>query len=635
MGKWKIEIDGVFKDFADDLKFRVSFTSGTGMLNAENPMHDLSIQDGALDPQKIKFIPRGWALNGSLNAGEGDESQTNFHSRKKALLKALNARASQKIGDPLTPLKIKYTGATDDKNIFAYYDGGLNDGPDSERNGPFTQRGQLRFISPNPFFYATAESSESIDVNNSATFRLVARRNGDASVPIWDSLGPPNVAGTYFAMNSIANDDTYIYFGGQFDNFDNIANADNIVRMNKLTDVFSALSTGANSTVWAMAIAPNGDLYAGGAFGTIGGVAASNIGKWDGSVWTALGSGLNGIVEDIIIDSNGDLIVAGQFTTAGGSSANRIAKWDVSASSWSTLGTGFNNVVRKVLFDGNGNLYAGGAFTTADGNPVNRLSIWDGSTWEVAGEPDNSVEALTIDNAGDIYAGGAFTTIGGVSASRIAKFNGSVWSPLASGASGTIFDLFEVNGLIYAGGGFNTIGEIDARNLGIWNGSVWVSADIAFAVAKTVRAVRLDNDNIYIGSTSSVAQNFSGHKTIAYSGSAKAYPYFTIKRVGGTSAKLLSMHNETTNAILYFNYDLLDGETITIDLRPDSIGVTSDFKGNIPNAILPNSDTGQFYLTGGNGSGNNDNVITAFVDEVGSPTMTANIFYTVAYLSQD
>ena len=44
--------------------------------------------------------------------------------------------------------------------------------------------------------------------------------------------------------------------------------------------------------------------------------------------WSALGSGMNNNVHALAIDASGNLYAGGDFTTAGGVSANRIAKWD-------------------------------------------------------------------------------------------------------------------------------------------------------------------------------------------------------------------------------------------------------------------------------------------------------------------
>ena len=79
-----------------------------------------------------------------------------------------------------------------------------------------------------------------------------------------------------------------------------------------------------------------GNLYAGGFFTTAGGVSANYIAKWDGSSWSALGSGIDNLVLALAVDGAGNLYAGGSFTTAGGVIANNIAKWD--GSGWSALG---------------------------------------------------------------------------------------------------------------------------------------------------------------------------------------------------------------------------------------------------------------------------------------------------------
>jgi hypothetical protein len=117
-----------------------------------------------------------------------------------------------------------------------------------------------------------------------------------------------------------------------------------------------------NGEVHALAVSGN-DLYAGGLFSTAGGSAATNIAKWNGSIWSALGSGMNGEVRGLAV-SSGDLYAGGGFTAAGGGAANRVAKWN--GNTWSGLGSGMNRDVRALAVSG-GDLYAVGEFTTAGG----------------------------------------------------------------------------------------------------------------------------------------------------------------------------------------------------------------------------------------------------------------------------
>src|SRR2546428_298829 len=78
------------------------------------------------------------------------------------------------------------------------------------------------------------------------------------------------------------------------------------------------------------------DLYAGGAFTTAGGSAATNIAKWNGSSWSQLGSGLNSTVYALAV-SGSDLYAGSNFATVRGNAAT-IAEWN--GRSWPALGSG-------------------------------------------------------------------------------------------------------------------------------------------------------------------------------------------------------------------------------------------------------------------------------------------------------
>src|SRR5439155_1362933 len=113
---------------------------------------------------------------------------------------------------------------------------------------------------------------------------------------------------------------------------------------------------GADAAVYAAAVDGSGNLYIGGDFTVAGGVIANRI----GSSWSALGSGMNSTVYALAV-SGSNVYAGGVFTTAGGSAANLIAKWN--GSSWSALGSGMNIPVRALAVSGS-DVYAGGDFTT-------------------------------------------------------------------------------------------------------------------------------------------------------------------------------------------------------------------------------------------------------------------------------
>ena len=95
--------------------------------------------------------------------------------------------------------------------------------------------------------------------------------------------------------------------------------------------------------------------------------------------WSALGAGLASQYGYFALGvaGNGDVYAGGDFTTAGGAAANRIARWNGTA--WSPLGTGVSNVVNGLTVGPTGKLYVGGAFTTTgDGSKaMAHVGIYD------------------------------------------------------------------------------------------------------------------------------------------------------------------------------------------------------------------------------------------------------------------
>ncbi|MCA8953357.1 MAG: hypothetical protein KDE27_27845 [Planctomycetes bacterium] len=241
---------------------------------------------------------------------------------------------------------------------------------------------------------------------------------------------------------------------------------------------WSALGSGTNNTVLAVATAPNGDVLAGGAFVTAGGARATRIARWNGSAWSALGGGVDASVRSITTLPNGDVIAAGDFANAGGVPVNRIARWDGTA--WSPLGAGVSSAslfgLYAVATMPNGDIIAGGYFTQAGSVTANAIARWDGSAWSSLGSGTGAtVFALLPLANGDLAVGGNFAFAGGVSAPRIARWNGSSWAAYGTGITGfRVNALAEMpNGDIVAGGAFTAAGGQAAANIARWDGSAW------------------------------------------------------------------------------------------------------------------------------------------------------------------
>jgi hypothetical protein len=126
------------------------------------------------------------------------------------------------------------------------------------------------------------------------------------------------------------------------------------------SDCWTALDTGANSAVLALAVDGHGNLYAGGDFTTIGSQTVNHVAKWNGTAWSPLGTGMDASVRALAVDASGNLYAGGSFSIAGSVTAYRVAKWNGSA--WSALGSGnmFGNLPIGTLVADGANLYAGG-----------------------------------------------------------------------------------------------------------------------------------------------------------------------------------------------------------------------------------------------------------------------------------
>ena len=362
----------------------------------------------------------------------------------------------------------------------------------------------------------------------------VAKWNGTVWSPLGTGVGS-TVSESVAALAVAGNGEVYV--GGRFATAGGIT-ASNVAKWNGTT--WSSLGTGAangvnNGGVAALAIVSNGDVYAGGGFTLAGGVAASNIAKWNGTVWSPLGSGTEAYssILTLAVASNGDLYAAGRFAQAGGVSVNNIARWNGSA--WSSLGTGAangvtGNLIYVLAVAGNGDVYAGGDFSQAGGAAANGIAKWNGTAWTPlgAGMGYSAVRALAVAGNGEVYAGGFFTQAGGVLANNIAKWNGTSWSSLGTGAANGVSNDFVYalavagNGDVYAGGGFTQAGGPSANRIARWNGTAWNSLGTGAGNGL--------NDDVY---------------TLAVAGNGDVYAGGRFTQAGGVAANYIAKWNGT------------------------------------------------------------------------------------------
>jgi len=254
------------------------------------------------------------------------------------------------------------------------------------------------------------------------------------------------------------------------------------------------MGSGVDAYVFALAVSGN-TLYAGGYFGTAGGVPANGMARWDGSGWSALGSGPPVGVSALAV--SGSTVYAGGV---GGFGTN-VAQWD--GTGWSVLGWGMGGAVMALAVSGN-TLYAGGGFMTADGAWTNSVYQWDGTNWSSVGSGINdTVKALAVLGT-NLYAGGYFTTAGGVPVNYVARWDGTSWSPLGSGMNGYVRALAVLGTNLYAGGLFTMAGAVSATNVARWDGTSWSALGPGVAAGSLfpdvpVYALAASGTHLYVG----------------------------------------------------------------------------------------------------------------------------------------
>ena len=646
---------GLVRDFKIDYGFGIADAAGWGAAQQSISLgRYATLPGGELD--NIKQEPRRAILAGPLRCS----STESVNDRRQALLTALSSSTYPRGARGYQPVRLWYICSEVVKEIAVHYESGLDMaiGPDDV----VQERIAIRFVADDPNWYEIGTSAQVTATRDSATVVGVMRRRkteGD-----WNVLGTPSVIGG--AGNSITTSailrasNNLVYLGGAWTNYAGNVNADKIVAYNTTDGTFSALGTGIGTdlsyTVYDIVEGPDGAIYVCGVFENAGGVAAADyIAKWDGSSWSALGTPLTGGIGNAItyisrmaFDRSGNLYVVGNFTTlADQIGASYIAVWD--GSSWDnvgypTVGATFS-YAWCVAVDSQDNVYIGGNFANCAGDSIaDYLAKWDGSSWSAVTSTalNNEVRDLLVDNQDNLYVTGAFTNAeSAADADYIFKYDGTAARALGTGLSSDGYSLaLAPDGILYVAGFFTSAGGVTTQYAARWNGASFTHLDVdppgliqRVAIGQVDQVIERKYD-VWLGlsdsAPGSIAYYAGGIMPYASNtGTENAYPVLNVKRTGGTSATLKTLRNETSGYELYFDYSLRDGETLTVDLDPKAKNVTSSYYGRRLDAVLANSDMGQWRLRPG------QNKVSCFVDTAGSPTVTAWLEWRDAYNGLD
>jgi hypothetical protein len=485
---------------------------------------------------------------------------------------------------------------------------------------PSYQRAVLNFTIPSGLLNGAYNEGAELDWIADFPAEHIVRRDADGNwcefnfgTGDYDSL----ITGLNSGVTCLAESpDGKIYAGGAFTNVDDVVERNKLARWNPVTEKWETVITFVSAGLYCMSFDANGDLYIGGAFTDAGSTDGDRIVKitdLDGTpTANALGTGLNGDCYAIAIAPNGDVYAGGNFTLAGGvANTAKIAKWDGTA--WSALSTGLNNIVYALAFAPNGDLYVGGEFTNT---AYPYLCKWNGTAFSVVGtntDIGDIVYSLAFGYNGLLFVGGNFTNAGGnAGADYIAYWNGASWGALGTGTNGYVRYVFINYGKVYVAGDFTIAGGLTITDrVAVWSNGAWQPMDIDLPGAGTVFSILPASDgSLYIGGAFSTAGETPDenaecgivsdrvYEIGVASASANTYPFMQVRGPG--TLKAITNYS-TGKSIMFDGLTLNAGEWINLFFDPLNLQFYGGWsgRGNLMRYVVPGSDYGDFYLKPG------------------------------------
>ncbi len=267
---------------------------------------------------------------------------------------------------------------------------------------------------------------------NGTARNYIARINADGSLD--GSFNPGSGANGTIATMTIQPDGNII-IGGNFTTYSGLAHS-RIARLDPYGSPDAAFNsgTGASTTLTTTAVQPDGRIIIGGAFTSYNGAARSRFTRLntDGSLDATFGpsTGADNTVYAARVRPDGKIIIGGAFTTYNGTARISIARLNTDGSLDASFdpGTGPNNSLNAVVMQPDGKVFCGGDFTTFNGTARNRIMRLnpDGSldaSFDPGIGPNTSVFSAALQPDGKLIIGGDFNTFNGLARSRVARLN--------------------------------------------------------------------------------------------------------------------------------------------------------------------------------------------------------------------
>ena len=239
--------------------------------------------------------------------------------------------------------------------------------------------------------------------------------------------------------------------------------------------------TNENDAVNVIAVQPDGRILVGGNFLKWSGATHGRIVRLlsDGSIDPTFttGTGANSSIYGIAVQPDGKILIAGFFTAYNGTTASRIARLNADGSIDPTFnsGTGFGGSIYIMVLLSDGRILASGAFTSFNGTTINRIARLnaDGSldnTFIPGSGASSTINTMAVQADGKILIGGQFTSYSGYSRPRVARLlpDGGIDTGfiVGTGASGGLDCILPTpGGQVYIGGYFTSYNGASANSL--------------------------------------------------------------------------------------------------------------------------------------------------------------------------
>ncbi|MEP6662629.1 MAG: protein kinase [Verrucomicrobiota bacterium] len=243
----------------------------------------------------------------------------------------------------------------------------------------------------------------------------------------------PDTAGTLRSV--LVQRDGKILIAGHLTKYHG-AKKNRIARLKRDGSLDESFKAGANNWIWEMALQSNNKIIIAGEFAAVDGVKRNRIARLDpnGDLDQEFnpGTGANKTVYAVAMQADGKIVIGGDFTEFNGRPRNRVARLEADGSLDESFnpGAGPDKGIRTIALQNDGKILVGGDFTYFHDTALNRMArLHENGSVDpsfVPGEGFNDVvRTLVLQDDGKILAAGNFTNYNGVACSRIVRLRGT------------------------------------------------------------------------------------------------------------------------------------------------------------------------------------------------------------------